>query len=243
MNEYKAFLETSARTGVGCNELKQEILSSICWEHLPWRSSPSLFRKLKEEIVRLKDAGRVLMRFNELRETLRLRLLGKLAAFTDEELRAVIALLSGPGIVWELKFGNWILLQPERINAYAQAVIQTMRLDEYERGCISEEQVLKGDLTYHSSIPRVSGDEERFILLAMHQALIERGLCLREHTDKGAVLIFPSYSRRERPDLIGHPAVLVSYRFTGFLDDIYATLVVRLHHTSIFKQDQLWPQE
>ncbi len=29
-------------------------------------------------------------------------------------------------------------------------------------------------------------------------------------------------------------------RVNGFLDDIYATLVVRLHHTRIFKQDKLW---
>ena len=34
--------------------------------------------------------------------------------------------------------------------------------------------------------------------------------------------------------------MLVSYRFNGFLDDIYATLVVRLHHTEAFQPDQLW---
>ena len=28
--------------------------------------------------------------------------------------------------------------------------------------------------------------------------------------------------------------------FNGFLDEIYATLVVRLHHTKPFEQDQLW---
>jgi hypothetical protein len=32
----------------------------------------------------------------------------------------------------------------------------------------------------------------------------------------------------------------VNYRFTGFLDEIYATLVVRLHHTAPFQQDRLW---
>jgi hypothetical protein len=69
---------------------------------------------------------------------------------------------------------------------------------------------------------------------------VGRGLCSREHTEHGPLLIFPSYYRRERPELVGHPAILVSYRFNGFLDDIYATLVVRLHHTSPFKQDQLW---
>ena len=40
-------------------------------------------------------------------------------------------------------------------------------------------------------------------------------------------------------NLTGHPAVLVSYRFNGFLDDIYATLVVRLHHTDSFEADDL----
>ena len=34
--------------------------------------------------------------------------------------------------------------------------------------------------------------------------------------------------------------MLVSYRFNGFLDDIYATLVAQLHHTRPFQQDQLW---
>ncbi|HTG32061.1 MAG TPA: TIR domain-containing protein [Thermoanaerobaculia bacterium] len=241
---YLQLLETSAKTNLGCEELKHAILNGIEWENIPWRSSPLLFKQLKEEIVRLKDAGRVLMRFNELRETLQLRLLeqknGEVSRFTDEELKAVVSLLAGPGVVWELKFGSWVLLQPERINAYAQAVIQTMREDQYERGCLPEERVLNGNLTYHSSMARLQGDEERFVLLAMHQKLVERGLCLREQTDKGPLLIFPSYYRRERPELVGHPAVLVSYRFNGFLDDIYATLVVRLHHTKPFQQDQLW---
>jgi small GTP-binding protein len=241
---YTKFLETSAKTNLGCEELKQAILKSIHWENIPWRSSPLLFKRLKEEIVRLKEDGRVLMRFNELRETLQLCLLDarstELARFTDEELKAVVSLLAGPGVVWELKFGSWVLFQPELINAYAQAVIQTMREDEYERGCLLEEQVLNGNLMYHSSMARLESEEERFILLAMDQALVENGLCIREPTDEGTLLIFPSYYRRERPELVGHPAVLVSYRFSGFLDDIYATLVVRLHHTKPFTRNRLW---
>jgi len=70
--------------------------------------------------------------------------------------------------------------------------------------------------------------------------LVERGLCLQQATDKGNLLVFPSYYRRERPDIVQHPAVLVNYRFTGFLDEVYATLVVRLHHTEPFQQNQLW---
>ena len=39
-----------------------------------------------------------------------------------------------------------------------------------------EERVLKGDLMYESSMERLQGDEVRFVLLAMHQTLVERGL-------------------------------------------------------------------
>jgi hypothetical protein len=241
---YSRFLETSAKANINCDELKLAIVEGIQWERIPWRSSPILFRRLREEIIHLKDSGRVLMRFNELRETLQLCLTEQanedLMNFTDQELKAVVSLLSGPGVLWELKFGRWVLLQPERINAYAQAVIQTMREDDQERGCLLEERVLNGDLTYHSSIERLEADDERFVLLAMHQTLVERGICLREQTDNGPLLIFPSYYRRERPELVGHPAVLVSYRFNGFLDDIYATLVVRLHHTQSFERAALW---
>jgi GTPase SAR1 family protein len=231
---------TSAKVGTDCEDLKAAICAAIDRDAVPWRTSPLVFKRLKEEIVRLKDEGRVLLRFSELREILRLRLAGDSEQFADEQLRAVIGLLTGPGLVWELKFGDFVLLQPEIVNAYAQAVIQTMREDPHERGCILEERVLKGELTYHSSMQRLAGDEARFVLLAMHQILLERGLCLREHTALGPLLIFPSYYRRERPDLVDHPAVHVSYQFNGFLDDIYATLVVRLHHTEPFEQDELW---
>jgi hypothetical protein len=63
--------------------------------------------------------------FNDLCETLQLRLSGEFKRFADAELRAVLTLLADPGVVWGLAFGSWVLLQPERINAYAQAVIRT----------------------------------------------------------------------------------------------------------------------
>ncbi len=239
-HKFRGFLETSAKKNLGCEELKQAILAAVNWDELPCRTTEVLFKRLKEEIIRLKDEGRVLLRFNELRETLQLRLSGEFKRFADEELRAVLTLLAGPGVVWELAFGSWVLLQPERINAYAQAVIRTLQADEHQRGCLMEERVLQGDLMYESTMPRLGGEEERFVLLAMHQTLVERGLCLRQPTSKGNLLVFPSYYRRERPKQVKFPAVLVNYRFTGFLDEIYATLVVRLHHSEAFEQDQLW---
>ena len=42
-----------------------------------------------------------------LRETLQLRLSGEFKRFTDEEVRAGLTLVAGPGVVWEPAFGNW----------------------------------------------------------------------------------------------------------------------------------------
>jgi hypothetical protein len=72
--------------------------------------------------------------------------------FTDDELKTVISLLAGPGVVWELGFGSWILLQPELINSHAQAVIRSLRDDERELGCIAETQVLTELLHFVVSI-------------------------------------------------------------------------------------------
>lgn len=238
-NSYAKFMETSALTGRGCTDLRHAIIEGIDWTNIPWRSSPVLFKRLKEEIVKLKDEGRVLMRFNELRDSLRLRLPASEINFADAELKAVLSLLTGPGVVIELDFGAWVLFQPELINAYSQAVIATMRDDPSELGCVSEQRVLSGDLVY-GGFKRIDPEDERFVLLAMHRKLLQRGLCARELTDQDVVLVFPSYYKRNRPELIGHPAVLVSYLFDGIVDEIYSTLVVRLVHTHQFKREQLW---
>ena len=245
---FARYIETSAKENVGCEELKTAIVELINWDQMTKRTSPVLFKRLKEEIVRLKEEGRVLMRFNELRDALALRMssMGPRPVEEDDggsELKTVISLLAGPGVVWELGFGTWILLQSELINSHAQAVIRCLREDEREIGCIAETQVLSGDLAFPKENRRLEPGEERIVLLAMHQILIDHGLCLRDEDPeqkRPTMLVFPSYARRERPDLVAHPSVIVSYQFNGFLDDIYATLVVRLHHTQPFDRDQLW---
>lgn len=234
---FDGYLETSAYTGKGCTDLRDAIIRSIPWEDIPWTSSPRIFKLLKEEIIRLKDEGKVLLRMGELKQQLEMRLPGE--AFTLEQLRAVVGLLAGPGVVWQLEFGDFVLLIPERVNAYAAAVIRRVRAHTEEIGVIGEEDVLAGKLDYQD-MKRLPSDEEQIVLRAMHQTFVDHGLCLREPTEAGTLLVFPSYFKRERPELEGHPAVFVTYQFNGQLDEVYSTLVVRLHHTSAFEKDQLW---
>jgi len=115
----------------------------------------------------------------------------------------------------------------------------SVRAHTEEIGCIAEQRVLAGDLDYQD-MERLPRAEEEIVLRAMHQTFVDHGLCVREHTEQGTLLIFPSYFKRERPELEGHPLVLVTYQFNGPLEEIYATLVVRLHHTAAFERDSLW---
>ncbi|HLK55897.1 MAG TPA: TIR domain-containing protein, partial [Chthonomonadaceae bacterium] len=110
---FDAYLQTSALSGEGCAELRDAIIGNIAWETIPWTSSPRIFKVLKEEIVKLKDEGKALLRMGELKQQLEMRLPSEV--FTLEELRAVVGLLAGPGVVWQLEFGDFVLLQPERI--------------------------------------------------------------------------------------------------------------------------------
>ncbi len=231
------YIETSALTGAGCSDLRDAIISHIPWDDIPRTTSPRIFKMLKDEIVKLKDEGKALLRMGELKQQLEMRLPGEI--FTLEELRTVVGLLAGPGVVWRLEFGDFVLLQPERINSYAAAVIRSVRAHREEIGCIAEDDVLAGKPDYQD-MKRLPPDEEQIILRAMHQTLVGHGLCLREHTEEGTLLIFPSLFKRERPEQAEHPLVLVTYKFNGPLDDIYATLVVRLFYTAAFQQDQLW---
>lgn len=236
-HKFSDFIETSALTGHGCSILKDAIIKNIEWQKIPWTASPRIFKLLKEAVLKLRDEGKVLLRMSELKQQLEMRLSGN--AFTVDQLRAVIGLLAGPGVVWQLEFGDFILLQPERINAYAAAVIRAVRSHTDEIGCILEELVLTGQIDYQD-MKRLPSPEEQIVLRAMHQTFIEHGLCLRQMTEAGPLLVFPSYFKRERPDLERHPLPFVSYYFSGALDEIYATLVVRLHYTSAFDHDQLW---
>ena len=178
---FARYLETSAKQGTGCVQLREAIVRHIDWKEIPWESSPEIFKRLKEEIITLRDEGKILLRMGELKQHLELRLPGE--SFSPEQLRAVVGLLAGPGVVWKLEFGDFVLLQPERINAYAAAVIRKVRAHTEEIGCIPEEDVLAGKLDYQD-MKRLPPEEEPIVLRAMHQTLVDHGLCLSEHTSK-----------------------------------------------------------
>jgi len=235
-HDYSAFMDTAAKTGDGCEELKEKIANSIPWDRLPWTATTLLFKALKDAIIHIKNEGMVLVRIPELRQRLQLELN---ELIEEKNLRAVVGLLAGQGLVQKLDFGDFVLLQPEQINNYASAVIRCVRENTDEIGCISEREVLDAGFDF-KDMKRLEQGDEKILLRAMVQTFIDRSLCLREETLEGTQLVFPSYFRVDRPDLVEHPNVFVTYGFAGMPEEIYTTLVVRLHYTHDFDKDQLW---
>ncbi len=240
MNE-RGFLdplhETSAKTGKGCDQLREAIVQAIDWQSIPETTSPALYYRLKQEILSLRDSGLTLIRLDALKQRMEMTL--REEKFTLAELDAVVSLLAGPGMIQRLDFGGFILLRPEVLSRYAAGVVRKVRQHPQELGCIREDELLAGDLDYQD-FKRLPREDEAVVLRTLLETFISRAWCLRQPCDGTALLTFPSYFRRERKEQPSHPSVLVTYRFDGPADDIYATLVVRLHHTLAFQSTDLW---
>ena len=228
---------TSAKTGEGCDQLRDAIVKAIDWKNIPETTSPALYHRMKQEILSLRDSGLVLIRLAELKQRMEMALRGE--DFELGELQAVVSLLAGPGMIQRLDFGGFILLRPEVLSRYAAAVVRKVRKHPQELGCIREDELLAGDLDYQD-FQRLPRDDEAVVLRALLETFVSRAWCLRQPCDSTAMLTFPSYFRRERKEQPGHPSVLVTYRFDGPADEIYATLVVLLHHTVAFESADLW---
>jgi len=234
---YSAFLNTAAKTGDGCADLKTLIAEHIPWERLPWTATSRLFKTLKDAIIRIKEEDIALIRISELRQRLQMEMRGE--SIAEDKLRAVVGLLAGQGVIQKLNFGDFVLLQPEQINNYASAVVRSARDNVDEMGAVLERDVLEAGIDF-KDMARLNEADEKILLQAMLQTFIDRSLCARVETEEGTQLVFPSYFKQDRPEIPNQPNVAVTYGFSGTLDEIYSTLVVRLHHTNGFEMDQLW---
>jgi small GTP-binding protein len=244
---FAGFLETSANRGDNCldsmngnqsSALKQLIARHIPWDQLPWTSTPRLLAELKNALVALRDDGDIrLLRFAELAQRLERALPNEV--ITEADMRTAVTLLANHGLLHPLKFGDLVLLRPELLNSYAGAVIRAARCHRDEIGCVSEEAIFSDDFDFTGVERLQHRPDEELLLRALLQMLLDSSLCMRECEDEQWLLIFPSQYRRDR-DIPKYPEIFVSFTFSGELQSIYTTLVVRLWYSRSFDQKELW---
>ena len=240
------YLETSAQRGDNCSDrqaggpsqLKQMIAGRIPWSSMPFTTTPQDLADLKNAVLdmtELEDVG--LLRFNELYQRLQSR---RPEVRLDPKLvRNAVSLLANHGLVMALEFGDLVLMRPNLLNGYSSSVINAARANKDEIGSVIEDEIYSGCVDFDQIPKQLPDKDEQLLLRAMVQTFLEKSLCLREKINDRQHLIFPSQYRRERA-YPTDPQVFVSYTFTGELQSIYTTLVVRLWYSQEFDNKELW---
>jgi len=232
---------TSALEGRGVDELRHEIIAAIAWDELPQVTSSVLFDDMKQFLVEEKQAGRLLTKLDDLYQLFALRA-PQHATEPDaaREFENCIGRLQSRGLVRRLRFGNLVLLQPEYLDVYASAIVNAARDEPDGLGSIAEEQVVLGQFHIPADARVKNSDDEKLLLIATVDNLIEHELAIREPADDGLHLVFPSQLLRENPDLPEPLGKAVTFSFAGPVLNIYATLVVRLSHSGVFHKTDMW---
>ncbi len=235
--EFVEYVETSAKEGRNVSELREAIHKAIDWQRLPIISSTKLFKEIKDFLVTQKEKGRLLVTSDELYRSYQEAFPEARKEDRRAEFETCIGRVEAAGLISRLSFGKLVLLQPELLDAYASALINEVREEPDGLGYITEQSVLEGDF-FIPSAERISDTVmERLLLIAMVESLLRRELALRED----AWLVFPSESTRVNPDLPDVQGESVTFGFEGPVQNVYATLAVRLCNSgALFKKDQLW---
>ncbi len=241
------YLPTSAKRGDNCSDeanggqpsqLKQLIARHIPWDKLPWTSTPRLLAEIKNAVMALRDKQDIrLLRFAELAQRLETALPKE--TISEADVRTAVTLLGNHGLVRALKFGDLVLLRPDLLNGYAAAIIRAARAHKDEIGCVIEEDIYNDTFDFTGVERLKHRPDEELLLRALVQTLLDHSLCIREKEGGHTLLIFPSQYRRDR-DIPAHPEIFVTYTFTGELQTIYTTLVVRLWYSRTFGHKELW---
>ena len=245
-NDFGGYLETSAIRGDNCSDrqadghtsrLKQMIANMVPWRDLPFTSTPETLAEIKNVVLDMTELDEIrLLRASELFQRLQQRQPG--SALKPQLVRDAVNLLSNHGLVMPLKFGDLVLLRPDLLNGYSGSVINAARANKDEIGSVREEDLFGADFDF-SKVNRLQRSDEQLLLRAMVQTFLEKSLCLREEIDGERHLVFPSQYRRERT-FPADPDIFVSYTFSGELQTIYTTLVVRLWYSREFENQELW---
>jgi GTPase SAR1 family protein len=255
------YFKTSAREGTNTDLLRARLLAAIDWARIPEVTSTALFAAVKQFVVDQTESGSLLTPIDELGRMFQAAVPSGLQLLTGQErppevagdgpqeisptrltsvFEGCIARLESAGLVKRLKFGDYVLLQPELLDAYAGAIVDAARDEPDGLGSILESKVVSVDFAVPSPERVVEGRQERLLVLATLEELLQHELVLREPTEDGEQLVFPSAYRRDLPASETPKGNGVVFRFEGPIQNIYATLIVRLTRSDRFTRVATW---
>jgi GTPase SAR1 family protein len=254
------YFRTSAKEGLETDLLRSRILAEIDWSRIPEVTSTTLFAAVKEFVMQQRT--RVLLTpIDELCRLFQAEVPAGVQLLTEQErtleptddnpsassstgltsvFEGCIARLDSAGLVKRLKFGDYVLLRPELLDAYAGAMVNAARDEPDGLGSILETKVVNVGFPVPAAERVADPLQERLLVLATLEELLLRELVLRERTKDGVQLVFPSAYRRDLPTSELPRGDGVVFRFEGPIENIYATLIVRLTRSDRFRRVDAW---
>jgi len=221
------FYSTSARDNTGIETLRTAIAQKINWQELSQTTRPQLFQRIHEAIARRRNSGEVVLLYSELVEHIREV---EPEDFHPEAINAVVRQLAQQGVLVDTSLATGeraLVLQIGYIESYAGSLIRVARSNPRSVPALEVSEAI-----FRTSFPGIKGEErlgplqERGVLECVMQLLLEHGICLKHE----GLLIFPSLfpsTAMEDGASITH-TVSLYYDFSGAIDNIYSSLVVRL---------------
>jgi GTPase SAR1 family protein/WD40 repeat protein len=254
------YFKTSAKEGMDTDLLRSRLLAAIDWTRIPEVTSTAFFAAVKK-FVREQKSSSLLTPVDELCRMFQVAVPSGVYLLTGQErpsgvagdtppetspagltsvFEGCIARLESAGLVKRLKFGDYVLLQPELLDAYAGAMVNAARDEPDGLGSILETKVVNVDFPVPAAERVGERLQERLLVLATLEELLQRELVLREPTKDGVQLVFPSAYLRDLPTSEMPRGDGVAFRFEGPIQNIYATLIVRLTRTDRFRRVDTW---
>jgi class 3 adenylate cyclase/GTPase SAR1 family protein len=234
--QFDGYFETSAKEGWDIERLRAAMEQAIVWEQLPEVSSSQLFANIKSFLLEVKKTGRLLAPATELYD----EFAGQYPTLTTdvpnlrEQFDTCIGRLENRDLIRCLTFGGYVLLQPELLDAYASAMVNTAKEEPDGLGSLAEEVALSGKFFISKEQKIADPAQEQLLLHATVEELVRHDLALRENADDGRYLVFPSQFNRDYEDAPEPKGKAVAITFDGPVQSLYSTLAVRLGHSGLF---------
>lgn len=233
---FDGYFETSAKEGWQIQELRAAMEQAIAWDELPEVSSSQLFADIKSFLLEVKKTGRLLAPASQLYDDFARQHPDKATkeANLPKQFDTCIGRLENRDLIRRLTFGGYVLLQPESLDAYGSAMVNTAKDEPDGLGSLAEESALGGRFFVPKEQKIADPSQEQLLLHATVEELVRHDLALRENADDGRYLVFPSQFNRDYEDAPEPKGKAVAVTFDGPVQSLYSTLAVRLGHSGLF---------
>jgi WD40 repeat protein/class 3 adenylate cyclase/GTPase SAR1 family protein len=234
--EFDGYFETSAKEGWQIKELRQAIEEGIPWNDLPEVSSSVLFADIKSSLMKAKKTGRLVAPVSQLYDDFARAhpKVVKSETSLSDQFETCIGRLENRDLIRRLSFGDYVLLQPELLDAYASAMVNGAKEEPDGLGSIAEEAALAGQFYVPKEQKVFDRGQEQLLLHATVEELARHDLALRESAADGRYIVFPSQFNRDYEAAPEPKGKALALTFDGPVQSLYSTLAVRLGHSGLF---------